>query len=71
MFPFTPSTLTQEMRFNPLIVLWAYLGLDVLCGRAIRATPPLDPTFRNTPSTLIPETRCNTLIVIEPHLFRT
>ena len=29
------------MRFNPLVVLWTYLGLDVLCGRAIRATPPL------------------------------
>lgn len=31
----------QEMRFNPMIVLWAYLGLDVLCGRVIRMTPPL------------------------------
>mmetsp|Transcript_46077 Transcript_46077/g.108711 ORF Transcript_46077/g.108711 Transcript_46077/m.108711 type:complete len:342 (+) Transcript_46077:216-1241(+) len=31
----------EEMRFNPMIVLWAYLGLDVLCGRVIRMTPPL------------------------------
>ena len=53
------------MRFNPLIVLWAYLGLDVLCGHRITSSSLI---FRFTPSNLIQEMRFNPLIVLWAYL---